>query len=342
MTFLDAILTVLRSANRPLHFREITKKILELELAKTSGKTPEASVRSVIYRDIYKKGHASFFVRTDPGTFGLRHQADQIEPSQGPDSEKPDEAPAESFTFVDSAQLILEELAGDEPMHYKDITEKALASGFLKTEGRTPWTTMQARLSDAIKRDKKLGRSPRFFHHGKGLFGLSLPPDPTLKSQIKKHNASVRKALSSRLKTMDPGDFEGLIETLLEAMGGESVEKTSLSHDGGIDVRGTFMMGGVVPVRLAVQVKRWKKSVSAQEVREVRGSLKKMERGLIITIGNFTKDAKKEACEEGKEAIELVDGAKLVEILAQYEIGLQRSDLRLDEIDETFFTQLKA
>ena len=344
MTLANAISAVLRSSNRPLSVKEITKKILELGLWRTSGKTPEASVRSVISRDIGKKSHVSLFVQTASGTFELRHKA---EPSHGPDSEEPDGTPAESFTFVKSARLILEKSKGGKPMHYKEITKKALGCGLLKTEGQTPETTMQARLSDAIKRDKKHGRSPRFFHHGKGLFGLGPPPDftspdATFESQIKEHNASVRKALSCRLMTMDPGNFEGLIETVLEALGGVEVKKTSLSHDGGIDVRGTFMIGGVVPVRLAVQVKRRKKSVSVQEVREVRGSLKKMERGLIITIGNFTKDAKKEACEEGKDEIFLMDGEGLVELLAQYEIGLQRSDLRLDEIDETFFTQLKA
>ena len=346
MTLSDAILTVLRSANRPLSVKEITKKILERKLWRTSGKM-EASVRSLIHKDISgigKKSHVSLFVKTAPGTFRLRYNA---EASQGPDSEKPDEAPAESFTFVKSAQLILEKSKGGKPMHYKDITEKALERGWLKTKGQAPWTTMQVGLLDVIKRDKKSGRPPRFFRHGKGFFGLrpppdSTPPDATFESQIKEHNASVRKELRRRLMTMDPGNFEGLIETLLETLGGVEVKKTSLSHDGGIDVRGTFLMGGVVPVHLAVQVKRWKKSVSVQEVRNVRGSLKDIERGLIITTGLFTEGAKKEACAEGKKAIELVDGAKLVELLAQYEIGLQRSDLRLYEIDETFFTQAQG
>ena len=347
MTLSNAILEVLRSANRPLSVKEITKKILERGLFSTSGKTLEASVRSLIHRDISgigKKNHASLFVQTAPGTFELRHKA---EPSQGPDSEKPSGAPAGSFTFVDSARLILKESAGGKPMHSKDITDKALERGWLKTKGQTPWATMQVGLLDAIRRDKKYGRPPRFFRHGKGLFGLSpppdsTPPDPTFESQIKEHNASVRRELGRRLMTMDPGNFEGLIETLLETLGGVDVKKTSLSHDGGIDVRGTFVMGGVVPVRLAVQVKRWKKPVSAPEVQKVRGSLKNIERGLIITTSTFTEGAKKEACADDKEAIELVDGAGLVELLAQYEIGLQRSDLRLDEIDETFFTQLKG
>lgn len=54
---------------------------------------------------------------------------------------------------------------------------------------------------------------------------------------------------------MQPGEFEQLISQLLVEMGFESVEVTKLSGDGGIDVRGTLVVGEVVRIKMAVQVK---------------------------------------------------------------------------------------
>lgn len=46
--------------------------------------------------------------------------------------------------------------------------------------------------------------------------------------------------------------------SLLAEMGSEIVEVTKLSGDGGIDVRGTLVVGDVVRIKMAVQVKKWK------------------------------------------------------------------------------------
>ena len=45
------------------------------------------------------------------------------------------------------------------------------------------------------------------------------------------------------------------------------------SGDGGIDVRGTLVVGDAVRIRMAVQAKRWKDNVPVKVVREVRDSL---------------------------------------------------------------------
>jgi restriction system protein len=49
---------------------------------------------------------------------------------------------------------------------------------------------------------------------------------------------------------MPPTDFEGLIGELLASIGFDEVEVTSLSTDGGIDVRGTLVVGDVIRTRL--------------------------------------------------------------------------------------------
>ncbi|MFH0967826.1 MAG: restriction endonuclease, partial [Methanobacteriota archaeon] len=51
------------------------------------------------------------------------------------------------------------------------------------------------------------------------------------------------------------------------ALGFDSVSVTRISGDGGIDVRGTLVVGDVIKTKLAVQVKRWKNNIQAPVIR---------------------------------------------------------------------------
>jgi len=184
---------------------------------------------------------------------------------------------------------VLEEFGGKKPMHYKMITERALEKGWLVTEGKTPEATMYAQVITEIKRQQKQGKYPRFVRHGLGYVGLNQWMGRGLAFQIEQHNHQVRKALRERLLAVKPGEFEVLISQLLAEMGFEMLEVTKLSGDGGIDVRGALVVGNVVRIKMAVQVKKWKlkKNVQAPVVQQVRGSLGGHEQGLIITTSDF-------------------------------------------------------
>ena len=51
--------------------------------------------------------------------------------------------------FKRAAREVLEEVG--HPLHYSDITEIALQSGYLRSGGRTPQNTMRARLSVDVR-----------------------------------------------------------------------------------------------------------------------------------------------------------------------------------------------
>jgi hypothetical protein len=57
---------------------------------------------------------------------------------------------------------VLEEFGGKKPMHYKEITEKALEKGWLVTGGKTPEATMYAQVITEIKAPTETGERPRF------------------------------------------------------------------------------------------------------------------------------------------------------------------------------------
>lgn len=137
---------------------------------------------------------------------------------------------------------------------------------------------------------------------------------------------------------MNPGEFEELVSQLLVEMGFEMVEVTKVSGDGGIDVRGTLVVGDVIQIKMAVQVKKWKlkNNVQAPVVQQVRGSLGAHEQGLIITTSDFSQGAIKEAAQTDKTPIALMNGERLVMLLMEYGIGVRRSTPELFELDEEF------
>ncbi|MBU0495131.1 MAG: restriction endonuclease [Chloroflexi bacterium] len=70
------------------------------------------------------------------------------------------------MTFLDAAYEVLKQ-AG-QPLHYADITARALAAGLLDPRGQTPDATMGSRLYVDIKRPDS-----RFRKVGRGVFGLA-------------------------------------------------------------------------------------------------------------------------------------------------------------------------
>ena len=342
MTVQDAAIQILLSAGKPLHAKEIAKRIIDGGLWKSEGKTPEATVSARLYSDIKKNSDKSAFVKVGPQTFALQDFSAKPMDAEVVPSDVLETAKAPSvnagFSFTDCAQKVLEEFGGKKPMHYKKITEQALEKGWLVTSGKTPEATMYAQVITEIRRQQKRGDHPRFVQHGRGYVGLSQWMGRGLAFQIEQHNHQVRKALRERLLAMKPGEFEELISQLLAEMGFEMVEVTKLSGDGGIDVRGTLVVGDVVRIKMAVQVKKWKlkNNIQAPVVQQVRGSLGAHEQGLIITTSDFSSGAVKEAAQADKISIALMNGEQLVTLLMEHGIGVHRSTPDLFEIDEEF------
>ncbi|MDA3047660.1 restriction endonuclease [Campylobacter sp. JMF_08 NE1] len=141
------------------------------------------------------------------------------------------------------------------------------------------------------------------------------------------------------LTNMNPFAFEILAQRLLRECGFVDVEVTKKTGDGGIDGTGKFKLNGIFTFNVAFQCKRYSGSVSASAIRDFRGSLTTdIEKGLFITTGSFTRDAKEEAMKSGKKQIDLIDGEEFMEKLAQYGLGLK--EIKDYEIDEKFFNNI--
>ena len=336
MRALDAAAAILEEADGPLHYREITERMITKELWNTEGKTPWNTVSARIAVDIRDRGPASRFVRVSRGRFVLNIERDR-ESAWGtppPVSAIDAESRGNGVSFTDAAEQVLNESPDHKPMHYAAITQQTLERGLIHTEGRTPSATMYSMILTEIRRREARGESPRFVQHGRGMVGLAAWLPAEVAGLVEKKNREVRQALLDQARSTSPAGFERLIGELLSAMGFEDIEVTNISGDGGIDLRGTLVVGDAVRIRMAVQAKRWKANVQAPEVQRVRGSLGAHEQGLIVTTSDFSRGAREEALRPDAAPVALMNGEQFAALLAKHQIGARIERYELYALDE--------
>ncbi len=157
-------------------------------------------------------------------------------------------------------------------------------------------------------------------------------PSETEPNQPQDH----REALLSILKNLPPSGFERMCQRLLRESGFASVVVTGRSGDGGIDGHGILELNPLVTFKVLFQCKRFDKTVSPSYIREFQGAISgRADKGIILTTGSFSSEARKEAIRDGAAKIELIDGQKLVEMFERLELGL--TPKKVYELEMNFF-----
>lgn len=130
--------------------------------------------------------------------------------------------------------------------------------------------------------------------------------------------------LLAAIKKMSPASFERLSQRLLRELGFKNVEVTGKAGDGGIDGKGMLSIGSVLTFRVVFQCKRYRDTVTAGVVRDFRGAVQgRADKGLLVTTGRFTQDARIEAQRDGALAIDLMDGSELAEKVKELSLGVK-------------------
>jgi restriction system protein len=146
--------------------------------------------------------------------------------------------------------------------------------------------------------------------------------------------------LTSILQTMPPAAFERLAQRILRESGFVKVEVTGKSGDGGIDGIGVLRLN-LLSFQVLFQCKRYKDTVSASAIRDFRGAMVgRTDKGLFITTGRFTPDAKKEATRDGAPPIDLIDGEQLCEILKTLRLGVKTEMVEQVSVDPDAFKSI--
>lgn len=142
-----------------------------------------------------------------------------------------------------------------------------------------------------------------------------------------------RDGLLDALLEMEPSAFERLVQRLLRESGFIQVEVTGRSGDGGIDGKGIMRLGGLLSFHVIFQCKRYRGSVTVSQIRDFRGAMVgRADKGLLITTGNFTKDATREATRDGAPAIDLIDGDQLLDKLKELGLGVKTEKVEVEKV----------
>lgn len=215
-------------------------------------------------------------------------------------------------------------------------------AGYLDSSRRGIWSlTEQGRSADLSSLDplhvfkkvqKERTKAKKETKASEHLLDESVPDD----EELVPHRVRILEIIRS----LPPEGFERLNQRLLRESGFQHVSVTGRSGDGGIDGIGTLQVNPFVSFNVLFQCKRYKGAVTPSQVRDFRGAMMgRADKGIIITTGTFTLEAKKEARRDGVPPIELVDGDALVEMFEKLELGL--IPRQTFDVDERFFDEFR-
>jgi restriction system protein len=149
-----------------------------------------------------------------------------------------------------------------------------------------------------------------------------------------------REQIIQLLLSLPAKGFERLAQRILRESGFTQVVVTGQSGDGGIDGNGTLQINPFLSFKVLFQCKRYKETVAPTHVRDFRGAMSgRADKGIILTTGTFSAEARREASRDGVPPIELIDGEKLVDLLERLELGLK--SITTYELDPGFFNEFE-
>ena len=195
---------------KPLHTNEITERIIKGGLWLSAGITPMATVSARLYSDIKKYDEQSTFVKVEPNMFSLRDtRIDAVSNIRKPKPKNlsPSVSSNTTYSFLDAAEKVLDQLGNRNSMHSREITVKAIEQGWLTTSGKTPEATMNAQLVTDLKRAKAKGEPGRFVRTSPGHFSLVKWMGTGLPYQISKHNRDIHKKVTFSFNEFKPSSI---------------------------------------------------------------------------------------------------------------------------------------
>jgi restriction system protein len=277
------------------------------------------------------QGDSSRFVRVGRGVYALSHW-EQREDKEPPTSSTT-EPSRDYLTYKAAAHRVL--VDAGHPLHYGEITQRAIERDLINPQGMTPEATMGAQLYSDIKSQ---GANSRFRKEGEAIFGLAVWERGVsgIVHRADKQRRAVKQKLLDRVLEMDPRDFEQLVGRLLGAMGYDNITVTRRSADKGIDVVADIEIG-ILRLRTAVQVKRLRSNVRRPVVSQLRGdmmALPDVNQGMIITTSGFSQGATKVARVRNAPVIVLIDGDRLGDLLIKHGIGAKVDQVNVVTFDE--------
>jgi restriction system protein len=121
--------------------------------------------------------------------------------------------------------------------------------------------------------------------------------------------------IADQISRIDPYQFQELVAGLLEAMGYRTrVSDRGMDH--GVDILAHPDALGFETPRIKVQVKHRQSTAGGADIRNLVGTLGEGEKGLFVSTGGFTTEAKSEARKTSR--ITILDAEEFVKLLIEH------------------------
>lgn len=162
-------------------------------------------------------------------------------------------------------------------------------------------------------------------------------PQDLIDEGFKLIDVQVKDELLEKLKLIDPFYFEKVILILLKKMGYGDFIETSKTGDGGID--GIINEDKLGLDKIYIQAKRYgENKVREKDIRNFIGAMSgDTQKGVFVTTTSFDAGAIQKA-REAHHTIILIDGIKLVDLMHDYNVGIQvKASYEVKELDHDFF-----
>ena len=215
-------------------------------------------------------------------------------------------------------------------------------AGYIASSRRGVWSLTEKGISTNLTEESSL----ELFQQVHEAFETTSVPDEEKETEetVAPPEAGIlittdhRTALIEKLRSMPPTAFEKLCQRLLRESGFQQVEVTGRSGDGGIDGKGILQINTLLSFQVIFQCKRYSGAVSPAQIRDFRGAMTgRADKGIFLTTGTFSVEARREASRDGAPPIELVDSDKLVKMFEDLELGL--TPKTTFELDLEFFEE---
>ncbi len=141
-----------------------------------------------------------------------------------------------------------------------------------------------------------------------------------------------RDELSSRLHGMPPAAFERFFLHIFHSEGIGKVDVTGRSGDDAIE--GMMESGGFLSLRVSFRCIRGSGLISTGDVHNFRRevTMGRANKGLLVTTGKFTQEARREAARGGAPEIDLIDGEQLMDKLKELSLGVKTERVVVERV----------
>ncbi len=166
--------------------------------------------------------------------------------------------------------------------------------------------------------------------------------ETSVQASLAEQREIVRRDLLARVGELGDRAFEQVVVMMLEQLGYENVAIVHRQRGGNLALRAARDEGGGPEITAVVARRSWN-SMKPDTVVALRDSLDHFSasRGLLITMGTFSRAARREASRGDRPVVHLVDGAGLARLLFEHGVGLSSHRPLVSYVDVAFFESLE-